>query len=95
MGNIDLVNMNNIRYIFKINKENIDCFLLYPNIDFEIWEIKRPMKFVSNPLIKYLLNNGNNSLLNESSLKKKFKFGYISLDQNNWALILMASDPLV
>ena len=81
LGNIDLVNMNNVRYILKIDKSIMECYLIYPNLDYEIKEIKRPMKFVSNPLIKYFLNsNHNNSLLNESSLKKKFKFGYISKD---------------
>lgn len=96
LGTIDLVNMNNLRYILIASNKYIDCYLLYPNMDYEIKEIKRPMKFVSNPLIKYLLHSPhNNSLLNESSLKKKVKFGFISRDTNGRALIFMASDPLI
>ena len=57
LGNIDLTNMNNTRYIFLKQNNNIDCYLLYANVDYEIREIKRPLKFVSNPLIKYLINN--------------------------------------
>lgn len=95
LGPTDLVNMNNSRYLFTHDSQQAHCYVFYPDLDYQVRQIKRPLKFVSNPLIKYLIsNNPNSSLLNESTLKKKFKWGFMSLDQNNRALVFMASDPL-
>lgn len=90
-NNLDLLYLTQFRIAVVVEEaKKVNAFVYFPTLDFELQQIKQPNKLVDTPLTRIITRSS-------SSKQKKlhFKFGFLTIDQSNRILPLMAQDPIV
>ncbi|KAM3143151.1 hypothetical protein pb186bvf_004737 [Paramecium bursaria] len=89
---LDLMFLNLFRISLFAHQQSITTFIYYPSVQFKLQQIKQSNKFVETPLTRMITKSRS-----QSSQKKdrvQYKYGFLTLDQSNRILPLMAEDPL-